>query len=219
MAHPCIYDMLLTEIDKVCYMQSVLLIASGAVNSLGAMVDLSRAEQEVGEAWRLYRTSTIKRFRDGLELGRICREWQANFKAQGSHKGEGFEHLLERVGIPKSTAYRWIIRYEEKVAPRPTWNEVHDPVDRSAQTRSHFTATTKPVSFTLILGSPETQDFQNNMALLGGYARVKELFLQFVSESAAKRAGDKHCASPPDCAMPRGHPGVQVSSVFAAEQR
>jgi hypothetical protein len=65
----------------------------------------------------------------GLEFGRACQEWQAKFKAQHSRSGISFEHLLEHLEIPKTTAYRWMQRYEAKIGFLASSNEVEHAQD------------------------------------------------------------------------------------------
>jgi hypothetical protein len=148
-------------------------VCSIVVESLG----LHQAKREVSTAWEQYKQSTIKRFKDGLEFGRACHEWQAKFKAQGSHNGEGFEHLLEHLGIPKTTAYRWIKRYEAKIGLRATRNEVeHDP---------HSSPTFKKrSSFDFFLTEERWQQFEEDVRLLGGHKKVANIFLHFLSQKA-----------------------------------
>lgn len=65
---------------------------------------VAAAEREVAAAWKKVR-------RYGLEFGRVRYECQQKFKAQGSRNGRGLRPILDKVGIPRSTAYFWIDRY------------------------------------------------------------------------------------------------------------
>jgi len=76
--------------------------------------DVSAAESEILSAWQQYQTTE----KYGLEFGRLCWEWRNKSKAQGSHKGRGFEQLCTKLGIPRRTAYHWITEYEISIAVR-----------------------------------------------------------------------------------------------------
>lgn len=85
--------------------------------------DVSAAELEILSAWQQYQATE----KHGLEFGRLCWNWRIEFKAQGSHKGLGFEQLCTRLGIPRRTAYHWISEYEIAIgvrAPKPESEEV-----------------------------------------------------------------------------------------------
>ena len=71
--------------------------------------DLASAEREISSAWN----DCEKLEKYGLEFGRVCYEWQQKLRAQGSRTGGGLRPILDKVGIPKSTAYWWIGRYME----------------------------------------------------------------------------------------------------------
>ena len=67
----------------------------------------NQAEAEISAAWRNYQQTE----KYGIEFGRVCCEWRDKLKAQGK-KGHGLIPMLEQVGIPTSTAYWWMDRYE-----------------------------------------------------------------------------------------------------------
>ena len=54
----------------------------------------------------------------GLDFGRLCYEYREKYSAQGSRTGGGLRPMLEKVGIPSSTAYFWIERYELVIGVR-----------------------------------------------------------------------------------------------------
>jgi hypothetical protein len=68
---------------------------------------LDRAEAEIGAAWK----QTDKH---GLHFGEVCYKWRNEFKSKGGagSKGTGLVQVLDRLEIPRSTAYWWIERYE-----------------------------------------------------------------------------------------------------------
>jgi hypothetical protein len=150
--------------------------------------DLSLAKLEISVAWEQYKRSTIKRFKDGLDLGRVCQEWRARYRAQGSRSGKGFENLLERLAIPKTTAYRWIRRHEMKNGLSANWNEVeHNSLNRRIHSPSSICCTEKRRSFTLLLEDKRRQQFDEDVKTLGGHNRVAEMVLDFVSQKASER--------------------------------
>lgn len=68
----------------------------------------SKAEQNIAAAWKAYRETE----KYGLRFGKVCCEWRDEFGAQGSRTGGGLRPILDKVGIPKSTAYWWMEQYE-----------------------------------------------------------------------------------------------------------
>jgi hypothetical protein len=147
-----------------------------------------KAKDDIASAWARYRQSTIKHFNDGLEFGCACRQWQLKYKAQGSRRGKGFEQLLEQLGIPKTSAYRWIRRYEMKQGLRANRNEVKvsalktdkrgPTVVRNAEER---------MSFVFSLTDQQRQQFRQDLEILGGQAQVAAMFLDFVSRKAFEK--------------------------------
>ncbi len=149
------------------------------------------AKKEIGSAWIQYRQSTIKCFRDGIEFGRVCHQWQIRYRAQGSRRGKGFERVLSELNIPKSTAYRWIKRYETKKGLRPTRHEVRAKEKRSSPESSLTIAAAEgAMSFALVLNEEEGRQLRKDIETLGGEKKVTKMFLEFVSYKAAEvRAG------------------------------
>jgi hypothetical protein len=75
--------------------------------------DLSAAEGQIRSAWSTYKETE----KYGLEFGRVCCEWRDKLRAQG-RKGQGLRPMLDKVGIPRSTAYWWMDRYEVSIGAR-----------------------------------------------------------------------------------------------------
>ena len=82
--------------------------------------EIGEFEQELQSAWNAYQKMTEKH---GLELGRVCHELRVKFKAQGK-KGQGLRPILDKVGIPRSTAYWWMERYEINAGLREAKDQV-----------------------------------------------------------------------------------------------
>jgi hypothetical protein len=146
------------------------------------VVDLAMARHSLSVAWTSYRQSTIQHFREGLEFGRVCHEWRAQYKAQGSRKGKGFDHLLEAMSIPRTTAYRWIRRYEIRNGLCARRNEVREDHQNHAGDRSD-----KPIVFRFSLGSERQKQFEDDVTILGGREKVTEMLLDFVARSAFEK--------------------------------
>jgi hypothetical protein len=89
--------------------------------------DAATAEREISPAWQ----ECKKTEKYGMEFGRVCCEWRDKFKAQGK-KGQGLSPILEKVGVPSSTAYWWMDKYEvsigAKVEPVPPGMPTECPV-------------------------------------------------------------------------------------------
>ena len=152
-----------------------------------AGLDVAAARRSLSVAWGTYRQSTIQHYREGLDFGRVCYEWRAKYKAQGSHKSKGFDHLLVAIGIPKTTAYRWIRRYEMKNGLRAKRNEVAD----ARHNQEDPSRSEKPTSFRLFLSSERRKQFEEDIETLGGSEKVSEIFLDFVARAAfEKRSAD-----------------------------
>lgn len=159
-----------------------------AVPKSDLVLDVSTAKRELNVAWEQYKQSSIKNYKDGLGLGRVCYEWRAKYKAQGSHSGRGFDHVLEQIGIPKTTAYRWIRRYEMKNALRAKRNEVGDNHLRpDRDSPSNIRGRETRVSFYCLLTEERRYQFEEDIKILGGHKRVTDMFLDFVSRSASEK--------------------------------
>lgn len=149
-------------------------------------LDVSAAKHALNVAWSSYRQSTIQHYKEGLDFGRVCHEWRAKYKAQGSRKGKGFDHLLQTIGIPKTTAYRWIHRYEVKNGLRTKRNEVAD-IHRNWKNK----VADRPTLFRFVLSSEQRIQFDDDIHALGGPESVARMFLDFVARIAfEKRASD-----------------------------
>jgi hypothetical protein len=168
-------------------MRSLLTSSHLALGQLEVLSDLSLARREVSTAWERYRESTIKRFRDGLDFGRVCHGWRARYKAQGSRNGRGFEQLLEQLSIPKTTAYRWITRFEMKNGLRANRNEVkNNPSRVHIQSASHLLVVER-ISFEFLLTDEQREQFEENVKILGGHKEIAKMFFAFVSEKAREK--------------------------------
>jgi hypothetical protein len=65
-----------------------------------------QAFAEIKAAWQ-----KIEKY--NLEFGKVCCEWRDKFRARGFRKrGDGVVPILEQLGIPASTAYFWMNKYE-----------------------------------------------------------------------------------------------------------
>jgi hypothetical protein len=74
------------------------------------------AKKEIRTAWRKCRS--LERY--GLSFGRTCYKWQQKFAEQGQRvEGRGVSPILDKLKIPKSTAYFWIKRYKISVGLEP----------------------------------------------------------------------------------------------------
>ena len=150
--------------------------------------DVSAAQDELGAAWLLYRQSTIRHYRAGLDFGRTCYEWREKYKAQGSHKRRGFDHLLENIGIPKTTAYRWIGYFEIKSGLRTKRNEVEDiNSERGVDRMPRAPRLRKRTSFHFLLTAGRRNQFEMDIKILGGRKKVAKIFIDFVSRAAFEK--------------------------------
>jgi hypothetical protein len=113
----------------------------------------------------------------------VCYEWRTEYKAQGSRKGKGFDHLLGTIGIPKTTAYRWIQRYEMKNGLRAKGNEVGD----GNQSRNGNCRSYKVTSFRFLLTVERRRQFEDDVNTLGGPESVSQMFLDFVARAALEK--------------------------------
>jgi len=146
------------------------------------------AKQEIAGAWDRYRQSAINHFRDGLEFGRACHQWQARYKAQGSRTGKGFEKLLAQLKIPKTTAYRWIKRYEMKHKLRADRHEVKSVATNGDNNSPTLIRGDKERSvFVFLLTEEEQREFRDDVKILGGEKKVTEMFLEFVAQKAFEK--------------------------------
>lgn len=94
-----------------------------------AMTLKKHALAEIKAAWK-----RIEKY--NLEFGKICCEWRDRFKAKGFRKeGDGVVPILEQLGIPTSTAYFWMNKYEISVGAKPAKPEKQKPEVPSLWTR------------------------------------------------------------------------------------
>ena len=177
------------------------------------VVDIAAARHSLSDAWTSYRQSTIQHYQQGLEFGRVCHEWRAKYKAQGSRKGKGFDRLLEAMGIPRTTAYRWIRCYEIRNGLCARRDEVGEDHQNYPDERSN-----KPILFRFSLGAERQKQFEDDIKILGGREKVTEMFLGFVARSAfEKRTADGEVAKPIQSAPGLGRQSLSViTSTMAA---
>jgi hypothetical protein len=99
-------------------------ITSVQTASPRAAVKMSLKEQalaEIKSAWQ-----RIEKY--NLEFGKVCCEWRDRFKARGFRKeGDGVSPILDELGIPKSTAYFWLNKYEISIGVKPAKPEKQKP--------------------------------------------------------------------------------------------
>ena len=89
--------------------------------SPSTMTMREQALAEIKAAWQ-----KIEKY--NLEFGKVCCEWRDKFKARGFRKeGDGVSPILDLLGIPKSTAYWWMNRYEISIGARTAKPEKEKP--------------------------------------------------------------------------------------------
>lgn len=151
-------------------------------------IDPATAKRDIGVAWEKYKESTIRHYKDGVEFGRVCYEWRTAYKAQGSRSGKGFNRLLAELAIPKTTAYRWVRRYELKHGLRAKRNEVEGKYHHvRTATEENILAAEGQVCFSFFLDEERRYQFEKDVNALGGYERVAEIFVEFVSWKASEK--------------------------------
>src|ERR1017187_8604627 len=80
-----------------------------------------QALAEIKAAWQ-----RIEKY--NLEFGKVLCEWRDRFKAQGFRKeGDGVSPILDELGIPKSSAYCWMFRYEVSIGTKTARPEKQKP--------------------------------------------------------------------------------------------
>jgi hypothetical protein len=163
-------------------------VAKPAVAKIEVQLDVSAAKLELNVAWEQYKQSTIKHYHHGIEFGQVCYDWRTRYKAQGSRSGKGFDHLLEQIGIPKTTAYRWIRLYETRNGLRARRNEVEDnDLKIDVDATCNIPSAERRTSFHFLLTEERRHKFEQDVDTLGGHKRVAEMFLEFVSEKAFEK--------------------------------
>ena len=86
-----------------------------------AMTMKKQAAAEIKAAWQ-----KVEKY--NLEFGRVCCEWRDKFRARGFRKGgDGVVPILEQLGIPASTAYFWMNKYEISIGAKPAKPEKQKP--------------------------------------------------------------------------------------------
>jgi hypothetical protein len=82
-----------------------------------------QAVAEIKAAWQ-------KTEKYNLEFGRVCCEWRDKFKQRKTgpqSKGTGFIPILKKTGVPISTAYWWMERYEVSIGAKPEKQKLEAP--------------------------------------------------------------------------------------------
>jgi hypothetical protein len=80
-----------------------------------------QALAEIKAAWQ-----RIEKY--NLEFGKVLCEWRDRFKARGFRKeGDGVSPILDELGIPKSSAYFWMFRYEVSIGAKTARPEKQKP--------------------------------------------------------------------------------------------
>src|SRR5690242_238247 len=64
------------------------------------------AAAEILPSFVQFQKADSDRRRAGLALGRSLLSWCDRYKSQGSRTGGGFKKMLDRLGVPRATAYR-----------------------------------------------------------------------------------------------------------------
>lgn len=101
-----------------------------AAMTSSAMKMKEQALAEIKAAWK----STEKH---NLEFGKVCCEWRDKFRARGFRKGgDGVVPILEQLGIPTSTAYFWMNKYEISIGAKPSKPQKQKPDAPSVWTRA-----------------------------------------------------------------------------------
>lgn len=101
-------------------------------------------EQQIKSLWTALQVAEGQREKRGLQFGQAVCEYRKKHAAPGRRtdlnlvlnetRSETFEEFCDRLGIVRSTAYRWIAKYEESIGtrlPKP------DPDNRPSETTSY----------------------------------------------------------------------------------
>jgi len=117
-----------------------------------AAANLDFIENEIRQAWgRLER--------HGLEFGHVCFEAQKTIRAQGK-KDAGLCAMLDKVGIPRSTAYYWIHRYKDSVRLTKTHSPEQADKEASSQAQSSPSSLTNEKA-TATTTEPRNERYKN----------------------------------------------------------
>lgn len=120
----------------------------------------------------------------GLEFGKLCYELRKQNKKQGNHSREGFEAVLQRLSIAKTTAHRWIRRYEEKKGLRA---KRHEASTKTTKPKQAADSQHVGLEGNLPAKYPRSK-WDADVETLGGQKKVWLLFCEFIQKQAdAKR--------------------------------
>jgi len=123
----------------------------------------------------------------GLEFGRMCYELQQHHRRRGV-EGQGFEPLLDRLNIKKTTAYRWIRKYKRHQLSA-TWHEVQSQRKRH---KDMMISEGRNVHFEFHLPDNYSLDQWNaDVKTLGGPNKVRKMFTDDFLPEVRKRAKAK----------------------------
>ncbi len=123
----------------------------------------------------------------GMAFGRMCYQLQQDHKAQGK-AGEGFEAFLKELGIPKTTAYRWIRKHKKRELSATR----HEVESERKRRKENVISDDRNVQFEFNLpdGYPRKQ-WNADVKTLGGANKVRKMFLDEFVPEVRKRAEEK----------------------------
>ena len=113
------------------------------------------------------------------KFGKVCCEWRDKFKAKGFRKeGDGVSPILDELGIPKSSAYYWMFRYEVSIGAKTAnlKNRSLKPLRRGhATTRNERIALTRLAAWTDTKSSPRKCSKQGSANFSGRRPQTKAI--------------------------------------------
>lgn len=74
-------------------------------------------EQKIRSSWSALQVADKQLEKRGLQFGEVLYEFREQSEVVPG--GTTFSSTLDKLGIPHTTAYRWIAKYEESVGTRP----------------------------------------------------------------------------------------------------
>lgn len=100
--------------------------ASGMTTNPNCTSGNSPPEENLKSLWTALCVAEKQREKRGLQFGQALYEYRE--KSEVVQGGTTFRGTLDKLGIPHSTAYFWIARYEESMGTRPIKPAVTTPV-------------------------------------------------------------------------------------------
>jgi hypothetical protein len=131
-------------------------------------------EAQLQNAYLELRRAIHLRLQCGIEFGHMCYQLQQRHRRRGK-EGQGFDALLARLNIKKTTAYRWIRKYKKRELSATG----HEVENQHKKRKGKLTTEGEAVQleFDLPATYPRKQ-WDNDVTDFGGYKKLMKFLIE-----------------------------------------